>query len=115
VLVNNAGLGWAEPASRETPAEFLRVLDVIGLTRDLAAQWTGRKGIRVNAIAPGYFPTEMTDEMDPREAEHVKATTPAGRLGDPAELAAVAVFLASDAASYVTGITLPVDGGMTMP
>ncbi len=163
VLVNNAGLGWARPATRETPAEFLRVLDVnlngaywcaqafgraaehggsilnissvlglhpgalpqaayaaskaglIGLTRDLAAQWTGRKGIRVNALAPGYFPTEMTDEMDPSEAELVKAITPAGRLGDPMELAAVGVFLASDAASYVTGITLPVDGGMTMP
>jgi NAD(P)-dependent dehydrogenase (short-subunit alcohol dehydrogenase family) len=57
----------------------------------------------------------MTDEMDPKEAEYVKAITPAGRLGDPMELAAVGVFLASDAASYVTGITLPVDGGMTMP
>ena len=163
VLVNNAGLGWAAPASRETPAEFRRVLDVnlngaywmaqafgraatsggsiinissvlgihpgtlpqaayaaskaglIGLTRDLAGQWTGRKGIRVNALAPGYFPTEMTDEMDSSEPELVKMITPAGRLGDPMELASVAVFLASDAASYVTGITLPVDGGMTMP
>jgi NAD(P)-dependent dehydrogenase (short-subunit alcohol dehydrogenase family) len=164
VLVNNAGLGWAKPASRETPAEFLRVLDVnlngaywmaqafgravdvsrggaivnissvlglrpgalpqaayaaskaglIGLTRDLAAQWTGRKGIRVNALAPGYFPTEMTDEMDDSEAEMVKMITPAGRLGDPAELAAVGVFLASPAASYVSGVTLAVDGGMTM-
>ena len=163
VLVNNAGLGWAKPALKETSADFLRVLDVnlngahwmaqafaranvgggsiinvssvlgihpgalpqaayssskaglIGLTRDLAAQWTGRRGIRVNAIAPGFFPTEMSDQMDPSEAEFVKRTTPAGRLGDPAELAAVGVFLASDAASYVTGITLPVDGGMTMP
>jgi NAD(P)-dependent dehydrogenase (short-subunit alcohol dehydrogenase family) len=126
VLVDNAGLGWAEPASRETPAGLhpgalpqaayaASKAGLIGLTRDLAAQWTGRKGIRVNAIAPGFFPTEMTDEMDPREAEHVMATTPAGRLGDPMELAAVGVFLASDAASYVTGITLPVDGGMTMP
>lgn len=163
VLVNNAGLGWAAPASRETPAEFLRVLDVnlngaywmaqafgraatqggsiinissvlgirpgalpqaayaaskaglIGLTRDLAAQWTGRKGIRVNALAPGFFPTEMTDEMDPSEADFIKLVTPAGRLGDPVELAAAGVFLASDAASYITGITLPVDGGMTMP
>ena len=163
VLVNNAGLGWAKPALKETPAQFLQVLDVnlngaywmaqafaraatgggsiinvssvlglhpgalpqaayssskaglIGLTRDLAAQWTGRKGIRVNAIAPGFFPTEMSDQMDASEAEYVKRTAPAGRVGDPAELAAVGVFLASDAASYVTGITLPVDGGLTMP
>jgi len=163
VLVNNAGLGTAYPATRETPEQFLQVIDVnlngaywcaqafgrlakqggsiinissvlgihpgvlpqaayaaskaglIGLTRDLAQQWTGRKGIRVNAIAPGYFPTEMTDEMDDSEAEMVKMITPAGRLGDPAELASVGVFLASEAASYVTGITLPVDGGMTMP
>ena len=162
VLINNAGLGWAKPATRETPTEFLRVLDVnlngaywmaqafgraakdggaivnvssvlglrpgvlpqaayaaskaglLGLTRDLAQQWTGRKGIRVNALAPGFFPTEMTDEMDASEAEMIKMVTPAGRLGDPAELAAVGVFLASDAASYITGVTLPVDGGLTM-
>ena len=163
VLVNNAGFGWAKPATRETPEEFRKVLDVnlhgqywmsqafaraakdggaivnissvlgirpgalpqaayaaskaglIGLTRDLAAQWTGRKGIRVNAVAPGYFPTEMTDQMDPRESELVTMITPAGRLGDPVEVACAVVFLASEAASYITGITLPVDGGLTMP
>lgn len=163
VLVNNAGFGWAKPATRETPEEFRKVLDVnlhgqywmsqafaraakdggaivnissvlgirpgalpqaayaaskaglIGLTRDLAAQWTGRKGIRVNAVAPGYFPSEMTDQMDPRESEFVTMITPAGRLGDPVEVACAVVFLASEAASYITGITLPVDGGMTMP
>ena len=140
VLVNNAGIGTAVPATKETPEQFSSVVEinlhgtywmaqaaarvmqpgssivnissvlglttaalpqaaysaskagVIGLTRDLAQQWTGRKGIRVNAIAPGYFPTEMTGEMDPREAEYVKAVTPAGRLGDPMELAAVGVF-----------------------
>ena len=163
VLINNAGLGWARPATRETPVEFRRVIDVnlngaywmaqafaraakdggsivnissvlgirpgalpqaayaaskagmIGLTRDLAAQWTGRKGIRVNALAPGHFPTDMSDQMPDSEGELVKMLAPAGRFGEPMELAAAAVFLASDAASYVTGITLPVDGGLTMP
>jgi NAD(P)-dependent dehydrogenase (short-subunit alcohol dehydrogenase family) len=57
----------------------------------------------------------MSEQMPASEMEMVKLMTPAGRVGDPAELAAAAVFLASDAASYVTGITLPVDGGLTMP
>src|SRR5437763_9811134 len=56
---------------------------LLGLTRDLAAQWTGRKGIRVNAICPGYFPSEMTDELDEREGELVKLLAPAGRYGEP--------------------------------
>ena len=163
VLVNNAGFGWAKPATRETPEEFRKVIDInlngqywmaqafarattgsgaivnissvlglrpgalpqagyaaskaglIGLTRDLAAQWTGRKGIRVNAVAPGYIPTEMTEQMDAREVALVQMITPAGRLGEPHEVASAVVFLAGDGASYITGITLPVDGGMTMP
>ena len=163
ILVNNAGFGWAKPATRETPEEFRKVIDInlnaqywmaqafgravteggsivnissvlamrpgnipqagyaaskaglLGLTRDLAAQWTGRKGIRVNAIAPGFFPSEMTDEMDPSEGEMVKLVTPAGRFGEPHEIGDAVVFLASDASSYITGITLPVDGGMVMP
>src|ERR671926_620540 len=138
VLVNNAGVGTAVPATRETPEQFRAVIDVnlngcywmaqacgrvmrpgsaivnissvlglttaelpqaayaaskaglIGLTRDLAQQWTGRKGIRVNALAPGL----------------------AGRKGDPMELAAALVFLVSDAGGYVTGTTLPVEGGL---
>jgi NAD(P)-dependent dehydrogenase (short-subunit alcohol dehydrogenase family) len=87
---------------------------VAGLTRDLAGQWTGRKGIRVNALAPGFFPSEMTDEFPPGYIDSQLPRLPAGRPGDPAELAAALVFLASPAASYVTGATLVVDGGLTI-
>ncbi len=162
VLVNNAGVGTAVPATRETPAQFRAVVDVnlhgcywmaqacgrvmepgsnivnissvlglttaglpqaayaaskaglIGLTRDLAQQWTGRKGIRVNAIAPGFFASEMTEQYPAGYLDAQRPRIPAGRQGDPAELAAAAVFLASEAAGYVTGQTLVVDGGLTI-
>jgi NAD(P)-dependent dehydrogenase (short-subunit alcohol dehydrogenase family) len=160
VLVNNAGIGTAVPASRETPEQFRSVIDVnlngsywmaqacgrvmkpgssivnigsvlgqtsaalpqaayasskaaiIGLTRDLAVQWTGRKGIRVNALAPGFFPTEMTEQYPDGYLDAMMIRVPAGRAGESAELVAALVFLASDASSYVTGVVLPVDGGM---
>ena len=86
---------------------------LIALTRDLAVQWTGRKGIRVNAIAPGYFPSEMTDQFPEGYIDSQLPRVPAGRTGDPDELAAAVVFLASAAAGYVTGSTLVVDGGLT--
>ena len=159
VLINNAGVATASPATREKPDDFRRVIEVnlmgaywmaqacgrvmspgssilnigsvlgattaglpqaaycsskaavIGLTRDLAQQWTGRKGIRVNALAPGFFPSEMVDQYQEGYLDTQLARVPAGRLGDPEELAAAAVFLASDAASFVSGVVLPVDGG----
>jgi NAD(P)-dependent dehydrogenase (short-subunit alcohol dehydrogenase family) len=84
---------------------------LIGLTRDLAQQWTGRKGIRVNALAPGFFASEMTDSYQPGYLESQMGRVLVGRPGDPDELAAALVFLASDAGGYVTGTTLPVEGG----
>jgi NAD(P)-dependent dehydrogenase (short-subunit alcohol dehydrogenase family) len=160
VLVNNAGIGTAVPATREAPEQFRQVIDInlngsywmaqacgrvmgqgssivnigsvlgsttaglpqaayaaskaaiIGLTRDLAQQWTGRKGIRVNALAPGFFPSEMTDQYPEGYLDMMMVRVPAGRPGDPQELVPPLLFLASDAASYVTGVVLPVDGGL---
>jgi NAD(P)-dependent dehydrogenase (short-subunit alcohol dehydrogenase family) len=160
VLINNAGIGTAVPATREEPDDFRRVIDInlngsywmaqacgrtmqpgssivnigsvlgsttaglpqaayaaskaaiIGLTRDLAQQWTGRKGIRVNALAPGFFHSEMTEQYPEGYLDMMMIRVPAGRAGEARELVSAAIFLASDASSYVTGALLPVEGGM---
>ena len=87
---------------------------LIGLTRDLAQQWTGRKGIRVNALAPGFFRSEMTDQYADDYIAGQLHRVLAGRWGEDSELAAALVFLVSDAGSYITGQTLVVDGGLTV-
>ncbi|MED5799648.1 3-oxoacyl-ACP reductase family protein [Gordonia sp. Z-3] len=162
ILINNAGIGTAVPATRETPDQFRSVIDinlngsywmaqacarvmqpgsaiinissilglttaglpqaaysaskagVIGLTRDLAQQWGSRKGIRVNAIAPGFFASEMTDSYQDGYIDSQAPRILLGRIGQGEELAAAAIWLASPAAGYVTGQTIPVDGGITV-
>jgi NAD(P)-dependent dehydrogenase (short-subunit alcohol dehydrogenase family) len=162
ILINNAGVGTAIPATRETPDQFRQVIDInlngaywaaqacarvmrpgstivnissvlglttaelpqaaysaskaglIGLTRDLAQQWGTRKGIRVNALAPGFFESEMTDEYPDGYLDRMTPRMVLGRVGNPDELAASAIWLASDASGYVTGQTVAVDGGITI-
>jgi NAD(P)-dependent dehydrogenase (short-subunit alcohol dehydrogenase family) len=162
VLVNNAGVGTAVPATRETPDQFRSVIELnlnacywlaqacarvmqpgssivniasilgittaglpqaaysaskaglIGLTRDLAQQWGARKGIRVNAVAPGFFASEMTDQYSDDYRDSVRPRLILGRTGEPEELAATVVWLSSAAGGYVTGQTVVVDGGVTI-
>lgn len=162
ILINNAGVGTAIPATRETPDQFRQVIDINlngaywaaqacarvmrpgstivnissvlglttaelpqaaysaskaglnGLTRDLAQQWGTRKGIRVNALAPGFFESEMTDEYPDGYLDRMTPRMVLGRVGNPDELAASAIWLASDASGYVTEQTVAVDGGITI-
>ncbi|MBO3682246.1 SDR family NAD(P)-dependent oxidoreductase [Streptomyces sp. NEAU-YJ-81] len=83
---------------------------MISLTRDLAAQWA-HKGVRVNALAPGFIATGMADTIEKERIERLTADIPMGRFGRPEELAGAVVFLASAASSYVTGAVLSADGG----
>jgi NAD(P)-dependent dehydrogenase (short-subunit alcohol dehydrogenase family) len=86
---------------------------VVNLTRELASQWATR-GVRVNTLAPGWFPSEMTAPMfDERGLRFIERTVPMKRPGREDELDGPIVFLASDASSYMTGQTLVVDGGLT--
>jgi NAD(P)-dependent dehydrogenase (short-subunit alcohol dehydrogenase family) len=163
ILINNAGVGTAVPASKETPEQYSAVLDinlkgsywmaqaaarvmqpgssivnlsstlavttaslpqaaytsskagVIGLTMDLAQQWTRRKGIRVNAVAPGFFRSEMTDQYPDGYLDGLYQTRVlVGRGGEPRELAALVLYLVSPAGGFMTGQTIVIDGGLSI-
>lgn len=86
---------------------------VIGFTKTCAKELASR-GITVNAIAPGFIHTDMTDVLSDKVKEAMVHTIPLGRMAEPDEVAAVAVFLASDMSSYITGQVINVDGGMVM-
>jgi 3-oxoacyl-(acyl-carrier-protein) reductase len=86
---------------------------VIGFTKALAREYA-RKGVTVNAIAPGFIRTEMTDAVPPAALDAVLQVTPVGRLGTPEEVAAGVAYLASDAAAFITGHVLDINGGYAM-
>lgn len=97
----------------KVPAYSASKTAVAGLTRALAVEWAPF-GLRVNAISPGFIFSDMTDKAlnsDPDRKRRVMDRTPMGRMGQADEVAAAAVFLCSDAGSFVTGVNLPVDGG----
>jgi gluconate 5-dehydrogenase len=107
-----AGLVGGHPDYMQTVGYNSSKGAVISMTRDLATSWA-RYGINVNAIAPGWFPTRMSRGLIEKFEEEMLANIPLGRFGAPEDLKGVVIFLASPAASYVTGQTIVVDGGAT--
>ena len=86
---------------------------MVGMSKSLAAEVASR-GITVNCIAPGFIATAMTDKLNDEQRGKILGVVPAGRMGEPVEIAAAALYLASTEAAYVTGATLHVNGGMDM-
>jgi 3-oxoacyl-[acyl-carrier protein] reductase len=86
---------------------------MVGMIKSIAAEYA-RRGVTANAIAPGFIASDMTDRLNDKQRETILARVPAGRIGTVAEVAAAAVYLASDEAGYVTGQSIHVNGGMAM-
>lgn len=111
-IASIAGLTGNLPGMEGTAAYNASKGGVIALTRALAAEW-GARGITVNALAPGYFPSKMTAGTLDKHGEKLLAVTPRGQLGGESDLKGAVLLLASDASAHITGQTLAVDGGMT--
>lgn len=111
-IASIAGLRGNSPDVLDTIGYSAAKGGVIAFTRDLAVKWAPH-GVYVNAIAPGFFRTRMTESLLEHTQARVEAQIPLGRIGRPGELKGVAVFLASPASDYVTGQVIPVDGGRT--
>ncbi len=104
-------------ATRGTPSEYVDSIayatskgGVVTFTKDLACKW-GPLGVHVNAISPGWFPSNMTDDAFAARADQLRASIPLGRFGSAHDLKGAVVFLASPASDFVTGHVLAVDGG----
>jgi NAD(P)-dependent dehydrogenase (short-subunit alcohol dehydrogenase family) len=108
-----AGLKGMHESAPSTVGYVASKGGLIAMTREFAARW-GRRGVRANCIAPGYFPSRMTEKVLPMVQARVEEQIPLGRIGREGELKGVAVFLASQASSHITGQTIVVDGGASI-
>ena len=108
-----AGLKGSMPNGQHIVGYVAAKGGMIAMTRELGAKWA-RRGIRVNAIAPGFFPSRMTEKALETAQPQIEAGCPMGRVGSEGELKGVVVFLASAASGYITGQTIVVDGGTTI-
>ena len=86
---------------------------MVGMMKSMAQEYA-KRGVTANCVAPGFIATAMTDKLNDKQRDAILTRVPAARLGLPADVAAAVVYLASDEASYVTGQTLHVNGGMAM-
>jgi len=112
-IASVAGLGTMGPSVASTIAYNTSKAGIIAFTKSLAQEW-GRRGILVNAIAPGWFPTRMSAGLIERNREDFEGRAALGRIGELDELKGTAIFLASEASRFITGQTIVVDGGISI-